>query len=249
MLYQAVHKNELFTMEGLTWGFVRPRRPIDRQLAYAQSFWICSYIEQTYGHDAILRIMDEYRQGRRQEEIIPSVLGRGESQFSQEFFTWAQKQVDGWGYDPQTTAQYKQLREEGEALIKTRQYAAALKIWQQAATLRPVDALPHQRLAGLYLTKAINDPQKALDHLILLHRAELHDNAYAKRIARIYRDLNQLDKAENYALQSVYIDPYDPSAHERLAEIYEKGHNNAGLAREQRVMNLLQQGQQQQANP
>ena len=37
MLYNAVKKKQLFTMEGLTWGFVRPKRPIDRQLAYAES--------------------------------------------------------------------------------------------------------------------------------------------------------------------------------------------------------------------
>ena len=46
MLYNAVKKNELFTMDKLTWAFVRPRKPIDRQLAYAQSFWICTYIEE-----------------------------------------------------------------------------------------------------------------------------------------------------------------------------------------------------------
>lgn len=236
MLYQAVNRHELFTMDGLTWGFVRPRRPVDRQLAYAQSYWICSYIEQTYGHEAILRMMEEYRKGSRQEEIFPSVLGRDEAQFSAEFFAWAQKQVEGWGYDPSSTARYEALREEGESLIKSRQYPAAVNIWQQIAVLRPVDALPHQRLAGLYLTKTINDPQKALVHLIALHRAELHDNAYAKRIARIYRDLNQLEKACQYGLQAVHIDPYDKSAHELLAELYEKNHNPAGAAGERRIL-------------
>lgn len=240
MLYQAVHNNQLFTMEGLTWGFVRPRRPIDRQLAYAQSFWICSYIEQTYGHEAILRMMEGFRQGRRQEDIFPSVLNRSESQFSQEFFNWAGKQVDGWGYDPQTTAQYELLRQEGESLIRSRQYPAALKIWLKISALRPMDPLPHQRLAGLYLSKAINEPSQALNHLIALHRAELHDNAYAKRIARIYRDLDQLDKAEYFAMQSIYIDPYDPAAHELLAQIYEKDHNTDRLSRERRVMDLIQ---------
>lgn len=240
MLYQAVHQNELFTMEGLTWGFVRPRRPIDRQLAYAQSFWICSYIEQTRGHETILRMMEEYRNGRSQEEVFQSVLGRDESQFSKEFFAWAQKQVDGWGYDPSTAARYETLREEGESLIKSRQYAAAVDIWRQVAVLRPVDALPHQRLAGLYLTKAVNDPQKALGHLIALHRAELHDNAYAKRIARIYRDLNRPTEAQDYALQAVYIDPYDVSAHQLLAEIYLKSPQSAELAREKRVIDMIQ---------
>ncbi len=45
MLYDAVTKHHLFKIDELTWAFVRPRRPIDRQLAYAQSSWICQYVE------------------------------------------------------------------------------------------------------------------------------------------------------------------------------------------------------------
>src|SRR5205814_8505784 len=48
MLYDAVKKKKLFTMDNLTWGFVRPKKPSDRQLAYAQSYWICQYIEETF---------------------------------------------------------------------------------------------------------------------------------------------------------------------------------------------------------
>ena len=47
----------------------------------------------------------------------------------------------------------------------------------------------------------------------------MHDNQYAKRIARLYRDLGQTDKAIEYGLQSVYVDPYDSTAHELLAEL------------------------------
>ena len=54
MLQDAVSHHTLFPLENLTWAFVRPRQPSDRQLAYAESFWICTYIEQKYGHDAIL---------------------------------------------------------------------------------------------------------------------------------------------------------------------------------------------------
>src|SRR5678815_1518668 len=55
MLYNAVKNKELFSMEDLTWGFVRPKKPSDRQQAYAQSFWVCKYIDEKYGHDAILK--------------------------------------------------------------------------------------------------------------------------------------------------------------------------------------------------
>ena len=103
-----------------------------------------------------------------------------------------------------------------------------------------MDALPHQRLAGLYLTKTINQPEKAIEHLIRLHKVELHDNRYAKRIARIYRDLGKTNQAITYALQGVYVDPYDTDAHELLHQLYEKSNNTAGADRERKTLAILE---------
>jgi tetratricopeptide (TPR) repeat protein len=219
MLYHAVKTDTLFPMDELTWAFVRPKKPSDRQLAYAQSFWICVYIEQKYGHEMILKMLDEYRKAGRQEDVFPKLTGRTLSQFFDDFRAWAQQQVSTWGYDPVTTAKVDALKEEGESLIKARQYPQAVKIWEQIALLRPMDALPHQRLAGLYLTKSVNEPQKAIDHLIALHKVELKDNRYAKRIARLYRDMGKMPEARHFALQAVYVDPYDANAHELLLEL------------------------------
>jgi CheY-like chemotaxis protein len=48
-----------------------------------------------------------------------------------------------------------------------------------------------------------------------------------------------LHKARQFALEAVYINPYDVSAHELLAEIYEKTANQAGLEKERRVVAVL----------
>jgi len=125
-------------------------------------------------------------------------------------------------------------------LIRSRQYEAALKAWNEIVKLRPMDALPHQRLAGLYLTKEIHQPEKAIEHLERLHKVELHDNRYAKRIARVERDIGQLGKAVAYGIQAVYVDPYDMDAHELLAELYAKTNNAAGEQRERRTIAILE---------
>jgi tetratricopeptide (TPR) repeat protein len=239
MLYQAVKKKELFTMENLTWGFVRPKRPIDRQLAYAESFWICEYIEENWGHETVLRMLEEFRQGKEQRDVFPKILGKGLSEFQTDFFAWTEKQVAGWGYDAETTKKYDELRKQGEQLIKERKYEPAVKVWEEIATLRPVDVLPHTRLAGLYLRKEIHQPDKLIHELLELHYRSLHDNVYAKKIARVYRDEGRIDDAVKFALQSVYINPYDGDAHELLAQLYEKSGDTAGLEREQRVIPVL----------
>ena len=60
----------------------------------------------------------------------------------------AEKKVATWGYDKDSTAKYTELVKKGDDLIKSRQYDEAAKTWEEIAKLRPVDALPHQRLAG-----------------------------------------------------------------------------------------------------
>src|SRR6185295_2525191 len=240
MLYNAVKEKELFTMEKLTWAFVRPRKPTDRQMAYAQSFWICTFIEEKYGHDAILKMLELYRQGLTQEEVFPKAINVSIDSFYDDFVKWAEGQIATWGYDEETSEKYDKLREEAENLIKSRQYEKAIEAWEEIVKLRPMDALPHQRLAGLYLVKDVNQPEKAIEQLKILADVELKDNRYAKRIARLYRDTEKLDDALKFALTAVYTDPYDLDAHKLLAELYENAHDTEGQKREKRVIPVLE---------
>lgn len=242
MLHSAVKKKnglELFTLDGLTWGFVRPKKPVHRQLAYAQSFWVCQYVEETWGHDAILKMLAEFKNAGRMEEVFPKITGKTMSQFETDFFAWCEKQVATWGYDEETSKKVEELTKLAEELVQTKQYAEAIAAWEEIHKLRPVDALPHKRLAGLYLHKSVNQPDKGIEHLTALHKVEIKDNRYAKRIARLQRDNGKIEAAQQFALEAVYIDPYDLSAHELLAEIYEKAGNQAGLEREKRVIPVL----------
>lgn len=240
MLYDAVTNHKLFQMDALTWAFIRPRKPIDRQLAYAQSYWICQYIEEQYGHAAILKMLDECRIGHSQDEMFVNALNRTQSQFFDEFQAWCEKQVATWGYDDATSMEYETLRDDGEDLIKRKQYAKAVPVFQDIAKIRPMDVLPHQRLAGLYMDPSVNQPEKAVEQLDILAAVELNDNRYAKAAARLYRDLGKLDLASQRALKAAYINPYDIGAHELLADIYQRmGTNPDGLAREKRIIDEL----------
>jgi cellulose synthase operon protein C len=243
MLYQAVTRDQLFDLDSLTWAFVRPRRPIDRQLAYAESSWICQYIEETDGHEAIMRMLKEFQLGRTQDEVFENALHESEEQFFGEFCVWCKKQVGTWGYDPTTSQKYDQLRADGEDLIRRGEYVKAAVVFEEIAAIRPMDVLPHLRLAGLYMNPAVNEQEKAAEQLDILARVELMDNRYAKGAARIYRDINQLDKAAARALQAVYIAPYDMGAHKLLADIDRKLGKLQELQREEHVIDILQHWQ------
>jgi tetratricopeptide (TPR) repeat protein len=237
MLNDAVKKNKLFTIENLTWAFVRPRKPTDRQLAYAESYWICTYVDTKYGRDKILAMLDQFRAGRSPEETFQKVLNKTTQEFETEFFAWAGDQVKGWGYDEETSEKVEELSKKGEALIQAGDWDAALPMWQEINKLRPMDQTPHRRLASIYLKLKKTD--EAVKHLEALDAVELKDNSFAKGIARIYRDRGENAKAVKYAKQAVYIDPYDEAGHELLAQLYEKTNDQPGLSREKRVLNVL----------
>lgn len=241
MIYYAVTHNELFDMEQLTWMFVRPKKPMDRQMAYAESFMVCTYIDKTYGHDAILKMLVEFKNGALQEDVFPKILGKSQDDFFSDFKAWCNQQVATWGYDKASIAKYDQLAQQGQDLIDRKQYAKAVPIWEQIARLRPMDEEPHKRLAGLFLSEQVNQPEKAIEHLKMLHLLVNSDDRYAKRIARLYRDMGDYPNAQFWGLQSIYIDPYDLDAHQLLQQICEKSGDQTGLEREQRVIPELQQ--------
>ncbi len=166
-------------------------------------------------------------------------MHRTEAEFYTEFGHWCEAQVAGWGYDPATSKKYDQLREEGEDLIKRRQYQLALPVWEEIVKLRPVDLLPHKRLAGLY--KVCNQPEKAAEQLAILAAVDVQSNLYAKATARTLRDIGKYDEAVKWARRAMYTDPYDADAHQLLEDVDEKVGDAAGADREKKVLVILQQ--------
>ncbi len=237
MMYHAVTKNELFDMDQLTWAFVRPKRPSDRQMAYAESYWVCTYIEQTYGHEAVLAMLAEFKDGGLQQDVFPDVLGHTQDEFFAAFCAWTREQVAHWGYDDASQKKYDDLRDQGEAKIADKDYAGAAKVWEQIAALRPMDELPRRRLAGLY--QATHQLPQAIEQFKKLHLLEVRDDKYAKAIARLYRDEGDYRNAAAYALQAVYVEPYDLAAHQLLADMCDRAGDEKGAAREGRVIPIL----------
>ncbi len=183
-------------------------------------------------------MMEQYRLGHSEDEVFQNVLHRTEAQFSEEFEQWCEKQVAGWGYDEATSRKYDLLREEGEDLIKRRQYQLAVPVWEEIVKLRPEDVLPHKRLAGLY--KVCNEPEKSAEQLAILAAVEVQNNVYAKATARTLREIGKYEEAIKWARRAVFTDPYDLDAHRMLAELDEKVGNEKELGREKKVMEVLQ---------
>ena len=99
MLADAARRGELFTLETVNWGFIRPRRPNDRQMAYAQSEWMCEYLSERYGYDVFNEMLRRFREGQTQPQVFTEQLKIEPTAFDSAFTEWARRQVASWGFE------------------------------------------------------------------------------------------------------------------------------------------------------
>src|SRR5690606_15905289 len=71
----AYDSGELPPVSRLNEGFIRPRTPQHLGLAYIMGSMVAEWIEETRGFDALVRMLQGYRDGRSTEDIFRSVLG------------------------------------------------------------------------------------------------------------------------------------------------------------------------------
>ncbi len=238
-MYDVVTHGGLAPIADLSSTLLRGGSKIGGEMMYMQGFWIGRFITEKYGHDSVLKLLDGYRLGKSDDDAFRHAIGKPTGEFDAEFAAWAKNEVKSWGYDAESTKQFDDLARSGEEMIAAKSLKEATDVWQQANKLQPLNSLPHRRLAGLHLRRG--NPREALPHLKAFLPLELSDNRYAKGIARIHRDLGEMDDAVKYGMEAVYVNPYDADAHELLVELYEKTGNADGIAKEKRVIAMLEE--------
>jgi len=97
LLADALRAGELYDLDDLSLGFIRPERPNGRALAYAQAAWVYEFIIDRHGSDAPLALMDAYAEGLTQAQAFERVLGAGVGEVQRAFLAWAADRARGWG--------------------------------------------------------------------------------------------------------------------------------------------------------
>ncbi|MDX2131749.1 MAG: hypothetical protein SFY69_06840 [Planctomycetota bacterium] len=180
LLARAVETGTLFDLDSINVGFVRPRRPSDRALAYAQGHWMYEYIIERWGNEAPLQLMDLYAAGVREPEAFRTVLQTSREDFLAGFTDWAREQLVAWGMSatderpgiltllsrsgadepsPPLIAEWLSSHPDNPFVLElaleqaTKDAPADVPaLCERYAKARPVDPLPHKLLAALYLS-------------------------------------------------------------------------------------------------
>jgi tetratricopeptide (TPR) repeat protein len=97
LLAQAYKNDALFDLDHINLMFIRPRKPTDRQQAYAQGHWMYEFIIERFGATKPLELMDLYATGVREGPAFQRVLGVTREEFMSQFKDWAHDQLVAWG--------------------------------------------------------------------------------------------------------------------------------------------------------
>ena len=244
LLAKALLEDELFELGEINWGFIRPRKPTDRPLAYAQSDWMLEYLVERFGHGSIVRMLELYRVGTPDVEAVRLVTGQDPETFMDGFKSWARHQVDQWGLgpkpdDPEMRKLLKGQTEDPNAALNSllRTYpndptlllldakrtlkrgdaAASWAALMRYATARPVDPWPHEQMARLALEAG--DPDRAIGPLQHLDQLEEKDGALAHKIAGLHREAGRLEPAADAITRALHREPYNATYRELAATI------------------------------
>lgn len=111
---------------------------------------------------------------------------------------------------------------------------------ERYAAARPVDPLPHQQLAKLYLTGEGANAQKAVGHLEWLDAREQKTPAYAIELAKRYAASADLEKAWVKAERATQVAPYEASSRELAATIAIRRKDFASAERHLSALTILE---------
>ncbi|MFQ5461799.1 MAG: tetratricopeptide repeat protein [Phycisphaerae bacterium] len=243
LLAEAARRNELFTLESINWGFIRPRKPTDRQMAYAQSEWMCEYIVERFGYDVLNKMLARFRDMKTPRQVFVEILGVEPEAFTSDFVAWARKQVQAWGFDMTPPEDADALREavqehqEDAALwgrLARAEFDAAsidtaVEAARQAIKLDPknADGLEVYCSALVMAMEQMPTAEERADYydellksLPSLAEAAPDNWTAPKYLAEIYLAREQYDKAIEPLTRLQRLCPADPASWRGLAGVY-----------------------------
>lgn len=249
LLAGAYEAEALFDFEQINIAFVRPRKPTDRSLAYAQGHWMYEYIIERWGNAAPLTLMDLYASGVREPQAFQQVLGVSREEFLAQFKVWAGEQLRSWGMlptdelpgiptllsrdaaeepTPELIARWlgEQPRNPAvlEAAVQQREEAGGGRITGEDVDLceRYARARPVDPGPHRLLAAywlAASEGGKAAPHLEWLDAREQSTSVYATELSRIYASGGDFARAMAKAARAVQVAPYDARTREFAATV------------------------------
>jgi tetratricopeptide (TPR) repeat protein len=232
LLLERVPKDELLDLDTIDLGFIRPRDPLERAMAYCQAQLYVDYIREKYGPKAPGELLAAYGDGLSTEAVIKRVCKVDKAELEKGYRTYLREVAAKIGGKPPTPRRtLTQLKADHEKKPEDLDTTAEL-----AEAIVERDAVEARKLAQEVIDKKPNHPRAScvlarLEHKAgnvkketeLLEAALDRDNPDRKvllALGEMYYDAGDFAKAAEIGELGRKAEPYEVEWLLRLAKIY-----------------------------
>jgi hypothetical protein len=178
LITQRYLDDELFTLDDINFGFIRPSDSNDWTCAYAQAQIYIEFMLKTYGEESVPKLLAAFADNLSTTQAVEKASGVNVEQFEQGYEEYVGKLVESWGLQASTASQnIERLQAKLTDDAKSPDLLAAL-----AAAHLAKGELP---LARKYAAQAARlSPKQPTAALVLATLARSQDPQEATRIAQ-----------------------------------------------------------------
>ncbi|MBX9792084.1 MAG: tetratricopeptide repeat protein [Pirellulales bacterium] len=238
LLLKRVAKGEVFNLDTINFGFIRPQSGDDWSMAYCQAELYAEYIQERFGGDAIAKLLAAYAGSQNTREVLRQALGVEQSDFEEGYqkyvgqivaeFTSSEDEDAGEEL-PQSFAELERAQQAdpdnsallarlAAAQLARKAYPEARRLARRAAELSPREPLAAYVIARLHLL--VGDDALALETLEAAHDPEKPHATLANLLAGLKLKAKDYAGAERLYRALAEKQPHDQRWPKALARLY-----------------------------
>jgi tetratricopeptide (TPR) repeat protein len=256
----AYKQEKLLPIRELNNGFIRPTYPQQIGISYYQASLICELIEKEYGVEALLDILEGYKQGKDTETIFNEALGCDpdcldeklaedlKERFGKAAASLPTPTEEGDVIQAATPESVVERAQEapgdflaqlamGMKLLQEENLDEAEKYLERAKNLFPDYAgpdSPYWFLSQIHQKRGnLDDAREELSSFVAINGN--HYEAHLQ-LAELEEKLGDESKAAEMLERALYVYPFEIEVHRRLADLYRGLEYHPGVIRERRAL-------------
>jgi tetratricopeptide (TPR) repeat protein len=242
LLAERVPKRDLLNLDTINHAFVRPKTPLDWQMAYCQAQQYAEYMQERFGADSLSKLLGAYRDGMPTEVAIRALFSVSKEDFEKGYVAYLDKVVAGLRTGPaRVERSFAEAERAYQADPKNPDLAADLALHylkrdkaRRARELadQALSASPEQPVALYTLAKmewSIGKPAEALRILEPAVAKNTKDEMLLDLLAAIRIDQKDFAAAAELYRAAHEQDPYRQKWVEGLVKVYLKQNDEAAL--------------------
>ena len=266
----ALKKGELLPIAELNNGFIRPSYPHQISNSYYQASLVFELIVRDHGFEAVLTMLDGYKNGLRTDEVFQTVLDLEPDDFDEQFDSYVRERFAGpltavkpppegnvmevltpqaiqnrVAEDPRDFSAQLAM---GKSLFEQGKFEEALTYLEHAKLLFPAyggNDSPYWYLAQIHETQG--NAARAAEELATL--TEIHESHYEAhlKLAEIQESLGDRSAAADAYEKAAFIYPLEMEPHKKLAALHRELGQHEGVIRERQAVVALERVDRAQA--